>query len=71
MGDYLGMYNDSLQAIEMDDQYAKAFIANGEALIMIGKGSWNCDKIDKGIHRLERAINLHYKQKTMDLIASV
>ncbi len=30
------MYEDSLRAIEMDDQYIKAFVTNGEALVMLG-----------------------------------
>ena len=30
------MYDDSLRAIEMDDQYIKAFVTNGEALVMLG-----------------------------------
>ena len=46
----------------MDDQYAKAFIANGEALVMIGKLTKDLSQIEKGIKRLDRAINLFYKQ---------
>lgn len=46
------MYSDSMEAIEMDDQYAKAFLVNGEALVMLGKGTDDIEKIDKGIHRL-------------------
>ena len=65
------MYEDSLQAIEMDDQYSKAFIANGEALIMIGKLTFDLSKIDKGIHRLEKAINLYYKQNCKEMIPKV
>lgn len=30
------MYDDSLLAIELDDQYIKAFVCNGEALVMLG-----------------------------------
>ena len=50
------MYKDSLSACEMDDQYTKAFICNGEALVMIGKQQGDMKKIDKGIHRLERSV---------------
>jgi hypothetical protein len=31
------MYEDSVQAIELDDKYVKAFVCNGEALIMLGQ----------------------------------
>jgi hypothetical protein len=33
--EYKLQYDDSLHAIEMDDQYIKAFVCNGEALIML------------------------------------
>ena len=33
---YYEMLEDSTRAIELDDQYVKAFAANGEALVMIG-----------------------------------
>lgn len=31
------MYDDSVQAIELDDVYIKAFVCNGEALVMLGQ----------------------------------
>lgn len=57
------MYKDSLTAIEMDDQYIKAFIHNGEALVMLGKEARDVAKIDKGIGRLQKAEQLCYKHK--------
>jgi hypothetical protein len=40
----------------MDDQYVEAFLTNGEALVMLGKGTNDLTKIDKGIRKLEKAI---------------
>ena len=57
------MNKDTLTAIEMDDQYIKAFIHNGEALVMLGKEAGDTSKIDKGIGRLHKAEQLCYKYK--------
>ena len=43
------MLQDTTDAIEMDDNYVKAFVANGEALIELGKTSPDLKMIDKGI----------------------
>jgi hypothetical protein len=54
------MYDDSLQAIELDDQYFKAYVKNGEACIELGKNMrfQNTDLIDKGLKRLQKALFL-------------
>ena len=45
------MYEDSLNAIELDKNYFKSFLRNGEACIELGKMQKcsNVDMIDKGI----------------------
>lgn len=55
-------YEDSLRAIELDDTYIKAWIANGESLVELGKTSQSTDKIDKGIQRLRKALGMCFKQ---------
>lgn len=52
------MLRDTTDAIEMDDQYVKAFVANGEALIELGKTSPNLKMIDKGIQRIRKGFSL-------------
>ena len=49
LGDFKKMLQDTTDAIEMDDNYVKAFVANGEALIELGKTSPDLKMIDKGI----------------------
>lgn len=39
------MLEDSMRAIEMDDTYVKAFLSNGEALVMLGLNSNDLGKI--------------------------
>ena len=58
------MLRDTTDAIEMDDQYVKAFVANGEALIELGKTSPNLKMIDKGIQRIRKGFSLCTGQKT-------
>lgn len=36
---YKQAYDDSITAIELDDQYIKAYLLNGECLVEIGKHS--------------------------------
>lgn len=55
-------YQDSLQAIELDDNYIKAYIVNGEALIELGKYEHSTAKIEKGIQRMKKALNMCFKQ---------
>jgi hypothetical protein len=52
------MYEDSTKSIELDDTYIKAFIANGEALVELGKKDNSCSKIDKGVARLRKAMHM-------------
>lgn len=57
-------YDDSVIALELDDQYIKAFIVNGEALVELGKKDGkSTQKIEKGIERLRKALSLCFKQK--------
>lgn len=48
------MYDDSLQAIELDDQYFKAYLRNGEACLELGKNHRfeNTELMEKGIKRI-------------------
>eukprot|EP00347_Sterkiella_histriomuscorum_P006176 403353770 len=55
-------YQDSLKSIELDDTYIKAYIVNGEALVELGKNENNTAKIEKGIQRMKKALNMCYKQ---------
>lgn len=57
------MYEDSVQAIELDDNYIKAFVCNGEALIMLGQNNTDLKQCDKGLERLKKALKLCYQQK--------
>ena len=57
------MYEDSVQAIERDDKYVKAFVCNGESLIMLGQENGDIKQCDKGLERLKKALKLCYQQK--------
>ena len=57
------MYEDSVQAIELDDKYVKAFVCNGEALIMLGQEKSDIKYCDKGLDRLKKSLKLCYQQK--------
>ncbi len=48
------MYDDSLQAIEYDDQYYKGYIKNGEACLELSKSMQHqtVELCDKGLKRL-------------------
>ena len=48
----------------MDEQYVKAYVANGEALIELGKHQTDMKMIDKGIQRIRRGFSLCTGQKT-------
>ena len=54
------MYDDSMNAIEIDDTNYKAFIKNGEACIELGKSPHRKDTefIEKGLRRLQRSITI-------------
>ena len=52
------MLEDTTNAIEMDDKYVKAFVANGEALTELGKTSTDLKMIDKGIQRIRKGFSL-------------
>jgi len=58
---YAKQLSDSTMAIELDDQYIKAYIVNGEALVELGKTDGST-KIEKGIERLRKALSMCFKQ---------
>ena len=62
------MYDDSIQAIELDDQNFKAFVRNGEACVELGKKKnfKNTEFIDKGIKRFQKALLIIDKIKPSD-----
>ena len=62
MKNFEEQYKDSLKAIECDDQYIKAYITNGEALVELGKYDQDTVRIDKGIQRMQKALNKCFKQ---------
>ena len=55
-----------MMAIDLNDQYIKAFIANGQSLIMIGQETSDVKKCEKGIERLRKALQLTYKMPKID-----
>jgi hypothetical protein len=54
-------YEDTVRAIELDDNYIKAYMVNGEALIELGKLEESTAKIEKGIMRLRKALGMCMK----------
>ena len=58
------MLQDTTDAIEMDDKYVKAFVANGEAYVELGKTAPDLKMIDKGIQRIRKGFSLCTGQKT-------
>ena len=56
-------YQDSLKAIELDDTYIKAYIINGETLIELGKHDNTLNRIDKGLQRMNKALNMCFNLK--------
>lgn len=54
------MFDDSQAAIELDDQFFKGYLRNGEACMELGKGHRfeNTEWMDKGIKRLHKAISI-------------
>lgn len=62
------MLDDSMMAIELDQQYFKAHLRHGEALIELGKKD-NCltiDLIDKGLQSLVKAYSLCWGMPSSD-----
>ena len=57
------MYEDGLKAIQIDDQYFKAFLRCGEAAVELGRMAkeQNTDLIDQGIKYLTKALYLYWK----------
>ena len=54
-------YRDALTAIELDDNYLKAYLACGEALVEMGKSEQSTEKIAKGLVKLRKAKSLCFK----------
>ena len=52
------MYDDSVTAIELDDNSYKAYLKNGEACLELSKSKnhKNTDMCEKGLKRLQKAI---------------
>lgn len=48
-------------AIELDETYIKAYMANGESLVEMGKIENSLAKIEKGILRIQKALSLCFK----------
>ena len=57
------MLQDSLRAIQLDSQYFKAYVCNGEAYIFIGLKELNLAFCDKAIERFRQAFRLCCEQK--------
>lgn len=59
-GKFQLMLDDSQQAIELDDEYFKAYLRNGEACLELGKNQHQTttDMMEKGIKRIMKAIRL-------------
>lgn len=63
LGRFEEMAKDAQLAVDIDDQYVKAWIVLGEALVEGGKNDATLDRIDKGIQRLRKAFALCTSQK--------
>ena len=59
------MYDDSVNAIEFDDGYYKAYMRNGEACLELAKSQnqKNLDMVEKGLKRFQKAIMIIDKIK--------
>ena len=59
------MYDDSVTAIELDDNSYKAYLKNGEACLELSKNKnhKNTDMCEKGLKRLQKAISCLEKLK--------
>ena len=59
------MFDDSVQSIELDDQYFKAYLRNGEACVELGKEVkfQNTQMIENGLKRLQKALIIIEKVK--------
>ena len=59
------MYDDSVNAIEFDDGYYKAYMRNGEACLELAKSQnqKNLDMVEKGLKRMQKAIMIIDKIK--------
>ena len=59
------MYDDSVTAIELDDNSYKAYLKNGEACLELSKNKnhKNTDMAEKGLRRLLKAISILEKLK--------
>lgn len=59
------MYDDSVNAIEFDDGYYKAYLRNGEACLELSKSNnqKNLDMVEKGLKRMQKAISIIEKIK--------
>ena len=62
------MYDDSVNAIEFDDSYYKAYLRNGEACLELAKSNnqKNLDMVEKGLKRMQKALAIIEKIKTSD-----
>ncbi len=62
------MYEDSSRAIELDKNYFKSFLRNGEACVELGKIQKcnNIDLIDKGIKQLQKAYAICWAMSPSD-----
>ena len=52
------MYDDSVNAIEFDDGYYKAYLRNGEACLELSKSNnqKNLEMVEKGLKRMQKAL---------------
>jgi len=65
---FQGMLQDANEAAELNDQYVKAFLAIGEALVELGKLDLTSSaQIDKGIQRLRKAYSLCTGQRMKEM----
>jgi len=55
------MNKDSQMALDLDDQYIKAWVSLAESLVELGKHDYNVDRIEKGIQRLRKSLQLCFK----------
>lgn len=55
------MHNDSLQAINLDQNYIKAIVCNGDSLLLLCQQSRDIKQYHKGMNKYQQALQICLK----------